>query len=60
MAAIVGSIWSRRALNMRRGKNMASGGVGSGNHIAGELFSMMTGVKLAHVPYRARRRRWSI
>jgi tripartite-type tricarboxylate transporter receptor subunit TctC len=32
--------------------NMASGGVGSGNHIAGELFSMMTGVKLAHVPYR--------
>jgi tripartite-type tricarboxylate transporter receptor subunit TctC len=32
--------------------NMASGGVGSGNHVAGELFSMMTGVKLAHVPYR--------
>jgi tripartite-type tricarboxylate transporter receptor subunit TctC len=32
--------------------NMASGGVGSGNHIAGELFQMMTGVKLAHVPYR--------
>jgi tripartite-type tricarboxylate transporter receptor subunit TctC len=32
--------------------NMASGGVGSGNHIAGELFQMMTGVELAHVPYR--------
>jgi tripartite-type tricarboxylate transporter receptor subunit TctC len=32
--------------------NMASGGVGSGNHMAGELFKMMTGVKLAHVPYR--------
>jgi tripartite-type tricarboxylate transporter receptor subunit TctC len=32
--------------------NMASGGVGSGNHIFGELFSMMTGVRLTHVPYR--------
>src|SRR6516164_155375 len=30
--------------------NMASAGVGSGNHIAGELFKMMTGVKLVHVP----------
>jgi tripartite-type tricarboxylate transporter receptor subunit TctC len=36
-----------------RGKiNMASGGVGSGNHLAGELFKMMTGVDLVHVPYR--------
>jgi tripartite-type tricarboxylate transporter receptor subunit TctC len=32
--------------------NMASGGVGSGNHIFGELFKMMTGVNLVHVPYR--------
>src|SRR5215813_3163574 len=32
--------------------NMASGGIGSGNHIAGELFKMMTGVTLVHVPYR--------
>jgi len=32
--------------------NMASGGVGSGNHIAGELFKMMTGIDLVHVPYR--------
>jgi tripartite-type tricarboxylate transporter receptor subunit TctC len=32
--------------------NMASGGVGSGNHMAGELFMMLTGVKLVHVPYR--------
>src|SRR5215470_7937487 len=32
--------------------NMASGGVGSGNHIPGELFKMMTGVTLVHVPYR--------
>jgi tripartite-type tricarboxylate transporter receptor subunit TctC len=32
--------------------NMASGGIGSIQHIAGELFSFMTGVKLVHVPYR--------
>jgi tripartite-type tricarboxylate transporter receptor subunit TctC len=32
--------------------NMASGGVGSGNHLAGELFKMMTGIDLVHVPYR--------
>jgi tripartite-type tricarboxylate transporter receptor subunit TctC len=32
--------------------NMGSAGIGSGNHIAGELFKMMTGVNLAHVPYR--------
>jgi tripartite-type tricarboxylate transporter receptor subunit TctC len=34
---------------------MASAGIGSGNHIAGELFKMMTGVNLAHVPYRGDR-----
>ena len=32
--------------------NMASGGIGSGNHIFGELFKMMTGINLVHVPYR--------
>jgi tripartite-type tricarboxylate transporter receptor subunit TctC len=32
--------------------NMASAGIGSGNHLAGELFKMMTGVDLVHVPYR--------
>jgi tripartite-type tricarboxylate transporter receptor subunit TctC len=32
--------------------NIASAGIGSGNHIAGELFKMMTGVNLVHVPYR--------
>src|ERR1700755_3035630 len=32
--------------------NMASAGIGSGNHIAGELFKMMTGVNVVHVPYR--------
>jgi tripartite-type tricarboxylate transporter receptor subunit TctC len=31
---------------------MASAGIGSGNHIAGELFKMMTDVNLVHVPYR--------
>jgi tripartite-type tricarboxylate transporter receptor subunit TctC len=31
---------------------MASGGVGSGPHVTGELFKMMAGVKLVHVPYR--------
>jgi tripartite-type tricarboxylate transporter receptor subunit TctC len=32
--------------------NMASGGNGSINHVAGELFRMMAGVDLVHVPYR--------
>jgi tripartite-type tricarboxylate transporter receptor subunit TctC len=32
--------------------NMASGGVGTPQHVAGELFNMMAGVKLQHVPYR--------
>ena len=31
---------------------MASAGIGSGNHIFGELFKRMTGVNLVHVPYR--------
>jgi tripartite-type tricarboxylate transporter receptor subunit TctC len=31
---------------------MASNGTGSGPHIYGELFGMMTGVELTHVPYR--------
>jgi tripartite-type tricarboxylate transporter receptor subunit TctC len=32
--------------------NMASGGVGSAQHVYGELFKMMTGVDMLHVPYR--------
>jgi tripartite-type tricarboxylate transporter receptor subunit TctC len=32
--------------------NMASGGNGSADHVAGELFKMMTGVNMVHVPYR--------
>jgi tripartite-type tricarboxylate transporter receptor subunit TctC len=31
---------------------MASGGSGSSNHLVGELFQMLTGVKLNHVPYK--------
>jgi tripartite-type tricarboxylate transporter receptor subunit TctC len=32
--------------------NMASAGVGSGTHMTGELFKMMTGLNMPHVPYR--------
>jgi tripartite-type tricarboxylate transporter receptor subunit TctC len=32
--------------------NMASAGNGSGSHLAGELFKMMTGADMVHVPYR--------
>ena len=32
--------------------NMASAGIGSGPHVAGELFKMMAGVDMVHVPYR--------
>jgi tripartite-type tricarboxylate transporter receptor subunit TctC len=31
---------------------MASGGIGEPSHVVGELFKMMTGVSLVHVPYR--------
>jgi tripartite-type tricarboxylate transporter receptor subunit TctC len=32
--------------------SMASGGVGTVGHLSGELFKMMTGVNMVHVPYR--------
>jgi tripartite-type tricarboxylate transporter receptor subunit TctC len=32
--------------------NMASGGTGNPTHLASELFKMMTGVNMVHVPYR--------
>jgi tripartite-type tricarboxylate transporter receptor subunit TctC len=32
--------------------NMASAGAGGGDHMCGELFKMMTGVNMTHVPYR--------
>ncbi len=32
--------------------SMASGGIGTPGHLSGELFKMMTGVNMVHVPYR--------
>ena len=32
--------------------NMASAGIGTGNHLFGALFGMMTGINMTHVPYR--------
>jgi tripartite-type tricarboxylate transporter receptor subunit TctC len=32
--------------------NMASGGVGSANQLSGELFKIMAGINMIHVPYR--------
>jgi tripartite-type tricarboxylate transporter receptor subunit TctC len=32
--------------------SMASGGNGAASHVSGELFKMMTGVNIVHVPYR--------
>ena len=32
--------------------SMASAGIGNSTHVAGELFKMMTGVNMVHVPYR--------
>jgi tripartite-type tricarboxylate transporter receptor subunit TctC len=32
--------------------NMASGGIGAPSHVSGELFEMMAGINMIHVPYR--------
>jgi tripartite-type tricarboxylate transporter receptor subunit TctC len=32
--------------------NFASGGSGTGTHLAGELFKMRTGIEMTHVPYK--------
>jgi tripartite-type tricarboxylate transporter receptor subunit TctC len=32
--------------------NMASAGIGTGTHVTGELFKVMAGINLTHVPYR--------
>jgi tripartite-type tricarboxylate transporter receptor subunit TctC len=32
--------------------NMASAGIGTPAHVAGELFQMMTGIRMHHIPYR--------
>jgi tripartite-type tricarboxylate transporter receptor subunit TctC len=33
--------------------NMGSAGIGTPPHVSGELFKMMTGVNIVHVPYRS-------
>jgi tripartite-type tricarboxylate transporter receptor subunit TctC len=33
--------------------NMASAGIGTGTHLAGELFKVMAGINIVHVPYRS-------
>ena len=33
--------------------NFASGGMGTGNHLSGELFRLAAGVDIVHVPYKA-------
>ena len=37
--------------------NLGSSGTGNLSHLSGELFRMMTGIEVVHVPYRAPRRR---
>jgi tripartite-type tricarboxylate transporter receptor subunit TctC len=32
--------------------NMSSGGIGTSGHVSGELFKMLTGINMVHVPYR--------
>src|SRR3989442_3762171 len=34
------------------GMNFGSGGSGTSNHLAGELFNLVTGTKLVHIPYK--------
>ncbi len=34
------------------GLNFGSGGAGTSNHLAGELFNLVAGVKLVHIPYK--------
>ena len=35
------------------GYNFGSGGSGTSNHLAGELFNIVAGVKLVHIPYKS-------
>ncbi len=41
--------WTR---NSKVPLNFGSAGIGSGGHLAGELYKLMTGVKAEHVPYK--------
>ena len=41
-----------RVRTMRQGISFGSSGVGTSNHLAGELFRLRTGLDMTHVPYR--------
>lgn len=41
--------WTR---SFKGGLNFGSAGIGSGGHLAGELFNLMAGVKAQHIPYK--------
>jgi tripartite-type tricarboxylate transporter receptor subunit TctC len=41
--------WTR---GFKGGLNFGSAGIGSGGHLAGELFNLMAGVKGQHIPYK--------
>src|SRR5690606_30904305 len=36
----------------QKGLNFGSAGIGSGGHLSGELFKLMTGVQAVHIPYK--------
>lgn len=38
--------------NFKGALNFGSAGIGSGGHLAGELYKIMTGVNAAHIPYK--------
>ena len=38
--------------NYQGNLNFGSAGIGSGGHLAGELYKLMTGVKATHIPYK--------
>jgi tripartite-type tricarboxylate transporter receptor subunit TctC len=41
--------WTR---NFKGSLNFGSAGIGSGGHLAGELYKLMTGVQATHIPYK--------
>jgi tripartite-type tricarboxylate transporter receptor subunit TctC len=41
--------WTR---SFSRPLNFGSAGIGSGGHLAGELYKLMTGIKAEHIPYK--------
>jgi tripartite-type tricarboxylate transporter receptor subunit TctC len=38
--------------NFKGALNFGSAGIGSGGHLAGELYKLMTGIKAEHIPYK--------